>query len=106
MAVSVGKSGWSGDCRHLLLTIASMSLAHYWEAFSLSRSFFVGGQQGRTPLNVAAKRGHEDVVRLLLDSKAGVDTANQVGIVPKLCIHRFVFCSQIENAVSLLHQSH
>ena len=35
-------------------------------------------QDGWTPLNSAASNGHEAVVRLLLDSKAAVDTANNV----------------------------
>ena len=36
-------------------------------------------QDGRTPLYSAAGEGHEGVVRLLLDSKAAVDTASNVG---------------------------
>ena len=36
-------------------------------------------QDGVTPLNFAACDGHEGVVRLLLDSKAAVDTASKVG---------------------------
>lgn len=36
-------------------------------------------QDGRTPLRSAAFNGHEGVVRLLLDSKAAVDTASNVG---------------------------
>ena len=36
-------------------------------------------QDGITPLNSAAGKGHEGVVRLLLDSKAAVDTADKVG---------------------------
>ena len=35
-------------------------------------------QNGWTPLIEAASNGHEAVVRLLLDSKAAVDTANNV----------------------------
>ena len=44
-------------------------------ASSLSSIF---AQDGTTPLNSAASSGHEGVVRLLLDSKAAVDTANDV----------------------------
>ena len=36
-------------------------------------------QGGMTPLYSAAFYGHEGVVRLLLDSKAAVDTADKVG---------------------------
>ena len=36
-------------------------------------------QDGITPLGSAASKGHEGVVRLLLDSKAAVDTADNVG---------------------------
>ena len=36
-------------------------------------------QDGWTPLRLAASNGHEGVVRLLLDSKAAVDTASNVG---------------------------
>ena len=36
-------------------------------------------QDGVTPLRSAAFNGHEGVVRLLLDSKAAVDTASNVG---------------------------
>ena len=36
-------------------------------------------QDGWTPLISAACKGHEGVVRLLLDSKAAVDTASNVG---------------------------
>jgi len=36
-------------------------------------------QDGWTPLSSAAGNGHEGVVRLLLDSKAAVDTADNVG---------------------------
>ena len=36
-------------------------------------------QDGWTPLRSAAGKGHEGVVRLLLDSKAAVDTADNVG---------------------------
>jgi len=35
-------------------------------------------QNGWTPLCSAARKGHEGVVRLLLDSKAAVDTADNV----------------------------
>ncbi len=45
-------------------------------ASSLSSIF---AQDGRMPLNSAASNGHEGVVRLLLDSKAAVDTASNVG---------------------------
>ena len=44
-------------------------------ASSLSSIF---AQDGWTPLRSAARNGHEGVVRLLLDSKAAVDTANNV----------------------------
>ena len=37
-------------------------------------------QDGWTPLNSAADSGHEGVVRLLLDSKAAVDTAENVSL--------------------------
>ena len=37
-------------------------------------------QDGRTPLRSAAFNGHEGVVRLLLDSKAAVDTASNVSL--------------------------
>ena len=36
-------------------------------------------QDGWTPLRLAAGEGHEGVVRLLLYSKATVDTASNVG---------------------------
>ena len=36
-------------------------------------------QDGITPLRSAASNGHEGVVQLLLDSKAAVDTASNVG---------------------------
>ena len=36
-------------------------------------------QDGRTPLRSSAFHGHEGVVLLLLDSKAAVDTADNVG---------------------------
>ena len=36
-------------------------------------------QDGTTPLCSAAGKGHEGVVRLLLDSKAAVDIADKVG---------------------------
>ena len=35
-------------------------------------------QNGLTPLVLAASHGHEAVVRLLLDSKATIDTADKV----------------------------
>ncbi len=35
-------------------------------------------QDGWTPLNSAASNGHEGVVRLLVEAKAAVDTANNV----------------------------
>ena len=44
-------------------------------ASSLSSIF---AQDGWTPLYSAASSGHEGVVRLLLDSKAAVDTASNV----------------------------
>ena len=35
-------------------------------------------QDGSTPLSAAASSGHDAVVRLLLESKAGIDTAKKV----------------------------
>ena len=39
---------------------------------------------GATPLFIAAQNGHEDVVRLLLDSGASVDKPDQLGRTPLL----------------------
>ena len=43
-------------------------------------------QDGITPLRSAAGKGHEGVVRLLLDSKATVDTANNVSLDVSTCM--------------------
>jgi ankyrin repeat protein len=38
-------------------------------------------QKGWTPLNSAADKGHEGVVKLLVEAKAAVDAANEVRVV-------------------------
>ena len=60
---------WSGDCRFQSIC----------EAICASMKADIPCPQGGwTPINAAASKGHEAVVRLLLDSKAAVDTANNV----------------------------
>ena len=42
-------------------------------------------QSGRTPVSVAAEKGHEGMVRMLIEAKADPNVADEVGVLG--CMH-------------------